>query len=263
MIGENKYFETTTPSRDVWGDFNGKMTNSFLVNLDELSKKETMECEGQIKGLITNPRLTINNKGVNQFEIVSYHRFINTTNSREPINTSKDDRRNLIIESSDEKCGDKEYFNNLYDLLNDVNVIKTCYEYFKAIPDMNKFNLIPIPKTEYQNNLKELSVSPIEQWLNDFTLTNFDKNEVELLGTEALDLFKLWCKNNGFEYNIDAKKLGVRLTNFKIDGIEKGRHTKKGDTKIYKIEKLKKYFGIGCLINLEKNNNNDELDGDE
>ena len=30
MLGESKVFETTDPSRDVWGQFNGQMANSFL-----------------------------------------------------------------------------------------------------------------------------------------------------------------------------------------------------------------------------------------
>lgn len=248
MLGHEKVFETTQPSRDVWGDFNGRMCNTFLINLNELSKKETNDCEGRIKGLITDPTLTINNKGVNQYEIQSYHRFIITTNKHEPINTSKDDRRNLIIRSSDEKCGDKEYFKQLHEILEDVNVVKTCYEYFKAIPDLDNFNKLPMPVTEYQTNLKELSESPIEKWLYDFTVQNMDKNEIKLSGTEAFEKFNDWIIENGIEYNINSVKLGVRLNNLGIDGIEKGPHTKKGATKIFNIEKLKKHFKICELI---------------
>lgn len=203
--------------RDVWGDFNGRMCNTFLINLNELSKKETAECEGRIKGLVTDPKLTINNKGLNQYDIRYFHRFIITTNNSEPINTSKDDRRNLIIRSSDEKCGDRDYFNRLYTILDDVNVIKTCYEYFKAIEGMDKFNKLDIPVTEYQNNLKELSTSPIEQWLEAFTLENYDKEQIELTGKEACVLFNGWCKENGINYSVDTQK-------------------------------LKKHFNIGCLL---------------
>lgn len=259
MLGDDKVFETTNPSRDVWGDFNGRMCNTFLINLNELSKKETLECEGKIKGLITDPKLTINNKGLNQYDIQSYHRFLITTNVREPINTSKDDRRNLIMRSSDEKCGDKEYFNKLHELLDDVNVIKTCYEYFKSIPDLDKFNSIPIPETEYQTNLKELSVTPIEQWLHDFTLENSDKDNVELLGSETLNLFNDWCNKNSVDYKISSTKLGVRLSNLNINGIEKGKHTNKGWTKIFNINSLKKHFNIGLLIKI-KESNDDILD---
>lgn len=248
MLGDRKVFETTTPSRDVWGDFNGVMANAYIVNLNELSKKETLDSEGKMKGLITDSTLYINNKGVNQFPITSYHRFIGTTNSEEPFNTSKDDRRNIMIRSSDEKCGDKEYFNKLHEILEDVNVIKTCYEYFKSIQGVDKFNSIPIPTTKHQSNLKELSLNPIEQWLEHFTMKNNDKTEVELLGVEACSLFLDWCESNFKEYKIDAKKFGVRLSNLNISGVKKGRHTNKGDTKIYDIVKLKEHFKIGCLI---------------
>jgi hypothetical protein len=258
MLGSSKVFETTTPSRDVWGDFNGRMCNTFLINLNELSRKETMECEGRIKGLITDPKLTINNKGVNQYEIDSFHRFISTTNNQEPIKTTQDDRRNWIVRSSDEKCGDKEYFNYLHSILEDINVIKTCYEYFKSIPDMDKFNLLPLPKTDYHNNLKKLSENPVEMWLEAFTLKNFDKEEVELLGSEACKLFKEWCSENEMKYDIDSKKLGVRLSLLKINAIKKGRHTNKGETKIYSISELKKHFKLDCIIKLDNSDNDDD-----
>jgi hypothetical protein len=249
MFGRNKYFETTDPSRDVWGNFNSKMKDSFLVNLDELSKKDLLDSIGKVKGLITNEALTINEKGVSQYSINSYHRFIVTTNSDDPIPTSEGDRRNLIIKSSDEKKGDSDYFKKLYALLDDENVIRTCYDYFKSIEDMDNFGSIPLPQTEYQNNLKELSKSPIDLWLESFTRENDDKIEVEMLGSEALNLFNKWKTENDVKYEITSQKLGVRILNMKISGVYKGNHTKKGETKLYKIDELKKHYGLGLLIN--------------
>lgn len=252
MLGNEKVFETTNPSRDVWGDFNGMMCNCFLVNLNELSKKDTIEAEGKIKGLITDNTLAINQKGLPQYKIKSYHRFITTTNKEEPMNSSNGDRRNLIIRSSDEKKGDFQYFETIHKYLDDSHVIRTCYDYFKGIKGMDKFKDIPIPQTEYQNNLKALSVSPIEQWLENFTREhgNYSEENIELLGTEIYELFKTWCNENGIKYDINALKLGVRLTNMNIQGISKGKHTNKGHTKIFNITKLKKKYNIGCLINI-------------
>jgi hypothetical protein len=244
MLGQAKVYETTSPSRDVWGDFNGRMCNTFLVNFNELSKKETVECEGRIKGLITDPHLTINNKGVNQFEINSFHRFIITTNNHEPINTKKGDRRQLVIRSSDEKCGDKEYFKMLHEILEDTDVVKTCYEYFKSIPNMDNFNSLPIPVTEHQEVLKELGESPIESWLRMFTLHNCQSEIIEMYPQETYNDFIFWCKENKIEFLIDSRKFGTRLTNLKISGVEKGRRTNKGDTRIFNIQKLEKYFNI-------------------
>lgn len=245
MIGSTKVFQTTQPSRDVWGEFNGLMAEAFLVNLDELGKKETIESEGRIKGLITEPTLKINNKGVAQFPIQSFHRFIITTNNEEPIKTTKDDRRKLVIKSSDELCGNKSYFNDLYALLDDVNSIKSCYEYFKSIPDMDKFNSLSMPVTQYQNDLKEMSVSPIESWIKDFTYDNFyEKEPIELLGKDAYKMFCEWTKKCGMDYNVTLPAFGLRIKNLNISGIKKGKHTNKGETKLYNIEILKKHFNI-------------------
>ena len=251
MLGNEKVFETTNPSRDVWGDFNGMMCNCFLVNLNELSKKDTMEAEGKIKGLITDNTLAINQKGIPQYKIKSYHRFITTTNKEEPLNTTNGDRRNLIIRSSDEKKGDYIYFETMHKFLEEIDVIRTCYDYFKGIEGMDKFKDIPIPLTEYQTNLKELSKSPIEQWLECFTREHDDTDSIiELFGIEVYELFKNWCSDNGIKYEIDSRKLGVRLTNMKINGIYRGKHTMKGETKIFNITELKKTLKIGCIIDL-------------
>ena len=252
MLGGEKVFETTNPGRDVWGDFNGMMCNCFLVNLNELSKKDTLEAEGKIKGLITDNTLAINQKGIPQYKIKSYHRFITTTNKEEPISSTNGDRRNLIIRSSDEKKGDYIYFETIYNYLEDNDVIRTCYDYFKGIEGMDKFKDISIPQTEYQTNLKELSRSPIEQWLECFTREHMNdcKECIELLGSEIYELFKNWCNENGIKYEINALKLGVRLTNMNICGIYKGKHTNRGDTKILNICELKTAFKLGCLIDL-------------
>lgn len=252
MLGYEKVFESTKPSRDVWGGFNSIMCNCFLVNLNELSKKETVDSEGEIKALITDNALTINQKGVPQYKIKSYHRFIGTTNPAkdEPLNSSKGDRRNCIVRSSDEKKGDVAYFNKIYSYLDDIEVIRTCFDYFRNIKGMDNFKKIPMPQTEYQNNLKELSKSPIELWLTDFTREHIDEEVIELLGGEIYELFKNWCFLNGFKYEISSLKLGVRLINMNIKGVCKGKHTNKGETKVFTINELNNTFNLGCLIKI-------------
>ena len=64
---------------------------AFLVNLNELSKKDSINALGAIKDLIKD-------HGMIAFKTRSFHRFIMTTNGDESITTTKDDRRNLIIQ---------------------------------------------------------------------------------------------------------------------------------------------------------------------
>jgi len=262
MLGFNKIMETSNPSRDVWGDFNGAMATSFLVNLNELSKKDTMEAEGKIKALITDSTLCINNKGVNQFTIQSYHRFLGSTNDvNGGIKTHVGDRRNLMIRCSDEKKGDIEYFNQLNSYLDDENVIRTIFEYFKSIPNMDEFNKIPVPQTEYQTNLKEMSRSAIEQWLEDFTRRHYNKEQVEMLGKDTYVDFNAWKTTNNITYDTNSLKLGISLSNLQIEGgITKGRHTMNGKTKFFNIPALKKHYDIGLLIDLKNSDENDDDD---
>jgi hypothetical protein len=247
MLGDCKVFETTKPSRDVWGDFNGRMANTFLIILNELSKKETLEAEGYIKGLITDPKITINNKGTNQYDINSYHRFIICTNKEEPCNTNKDDRRKWFVRCSDELIGNTEYFNKYYQYLNDINVVKTVFEYFKSISDLDNFNKNPLPVTEYHKGLMEYSKCPIERWLEAFTLENQNRDFIELKAESILEKFNEWCAENGIDYKVDSLKLAVRMSRLKIEGVEKTRTNVSKLTK-FDIDKMKTHFKIGCLL---------------
>jgi hypothetical protein len=256
MLGSKLLLETTDPLRDVFGSFNELMVGKFVVNLNEVAKKDTTEVIGKVKGLITDGNLSINTKGVKKFEIISYHRFIMTTNNLDPITSKKGDRRNWIIRSSDKRCGDKEYFKTLNEYIENINVIKMFYEFLKGVPDMKDFGSLTMPITEYQESLQQQSVCPIEQWLKHFCMTyKKDKETVEMLGIETYNLFHSWCISNNIKYDCNSTKLLTQIcllqTSGKITGIEDGRHTKKGNTKIFNITKLKKHFGIGCLIDFK------------
>jgi hypothetical protein len=251
LLGASKYFETSNPARDVWGQFNSIMSSCFLVNLNELSKSDTTDSLGKIKALITDDAMTINQKNISPFQITSYHRFIITTNNYDPMPTLKGDRRFIMISSSNEKKGDIEYFTTANNYMKDELALRTIYDYLKSIPDMNTFGSIPLPITDYQKNIQEGNTSPIELWLKSFTIDNENEEEVELLGSQALDLFESWKTLNKIKFEINSIKLGVNLTNLKIDGIRKGRHTKKGETKYFNIKLLKQHFSIGLLIDLK------------
>ncbi len=241
LLGESKVMETTDPSRDVWGQFNGPMANSFFVVLNELSKSQTVECEGKLKGLVTDRALVINSKGLNQFLIDSYHRFLVTTNKEDPIATSEDDRRNLIIRSSDEKCGDKEYFKKLYFCMADYNVLCTVYEYFKSIPDLDKFNELPIPQTQHQNILKQLDRSIPEQFLIDLINEHYEEIEYTVSSKKLFEMFIDFVTAGNMEYNTTPIKFGVQLSLLKVDGLTKSRVTA-GNMNTFNIPKLKKHF---------------------
>jgi hypothetical protein len=71
---------------------------------------------------------------------------------------------------------------------------------------------------------------------------------IEMLGGEVFTEFQCWCSVNNVKYDTNPLKFGINLKNLRIEGVEKGRHTKKGATKIFNINMLKKHFKLGCLV---------------
>lgn len=255
MLGQSKIFETVQPERDVWGTFNPRMADCFLVNINELKKKSTTDSMNIIKGLITDPALTIYPKGINPYDSTSFHRFIITTNSTDPIPTHAKDRRNLIIRSSDELLGNDDYFTKFRTLLSDESVVRTCFDFFKSIPNLENFNKIKKPITKYQNELRKMNLSPIELFLIDMCETA-SKDKLELVSKDIYNAFQEFCNSNNIEYNTTVQKLSTSINLLNIDGISAGKHTNKGNSKLFDITKIKSHFQLDA-------NNNDVFADDE
>jgi hypothetical protein len=250
MIGKNKYWETTKPERDVWGTFNAMLVNSYFINLNELGKKQVQDSEHELKGLQTDEGITINEKSKTQFDISSYHRFFITTNNFAPMNTSEDDRRNVFIRSSDELIKNKAYFTKWNDeYLSDVNCIKTFYEYFKSLPDLDEFNSMPVPDTEHQQDLKQLSVSKPEMWLKYYTYkstvggTAIPAEPKKLYSMEIFQDFNDWKENQKIQYDTTALKLMIAIKNLRIDGVSTKKE-KMGNSTLFDLVKLASYFKL-------------------
>jgi hypothetical protein len=253
ILGQSKVLSTTTSSRDVWGNFNGQLVNAFLVNLNEISKQNTFNSMDQIKGLITDPTLTINEKGIPSYKIVSYHRFLITTNKLDPMESKEDDRRFYIIRSSDELIGNKTYFNKFHTYLDNPLAVKSIYDYFKYHQGFGEgysiehFNSNPKPNTEYQQHIQEANMPPYIQWLIHFTEINPDKSDVLMLGKTTYRLFSQWCADNGVEYKTSSIKLGMVLINGTNGLVEKGLHTYKGNTKLFKLNMVRERYKLNNI----------------
>jgi hypothetical protein len=250
MIGKRKYWETAKPQKHVWGDFNPMLANCYFVNLNEIGKKQVMEAEEELKSLQTDESLTINDKGKSPFEIRSYHRFFITTNHMAPLNPEGDDRRNVFIRTSDELIGNYEYFSMWNDeILPDVNCIKTFYEYFKSLPDLDKFHKMPVPNTDHQQDLKQLAICKPEQWLKYFTYrltvggNAIPKEPTKLSSMEIFQDFNNWKENQKVQYDTNPLKLVIAIKNLRIDGINTKKE-KMGNSTLFDLVKLASYFKL-------------------
>lgn len=251
LMGASKVLETPSPDRDVWGNFNSVMVNAFLVNCDELSKKQQENADGLIKSLITNSVININQKGVDVFQVASFHRFLMTTNKEFCITTSEDDRRNFIIRGNDTRCKkndeNKEYHLNFVNYINDDVVIRIFYEKLCKLENLSLFHTEAIPKTEYHLEFIKSSRSMYSQFLEYFTEQNIKEEAVFITSADYYKRFIYWTDKNGIDYNTNSIKL-MRNTLLLIKELPKDTiveaRTAESRGHTFNIQKLKEYFNL-------------------
>jgi hypothetical protein len=263
ILGSSKILQTQEPSKEVWGEFNSLMLNSYLVCLDEISKKEMTGCEGKIKGLITEPTIRINDKGKSRFEVPSYHKFIAFANpdayGNEPMNTTDGDRRKWFVKCSDNLVKNKPYFNKFYKTLDDIDSMKTVFEFFNTFVDAKGVLSMDLPVTEYNQSLKDMAVPPLKLFITDFMSTNFKK---AITTVELFEKLKEWTSRTGIRYECNYLQFGCRLSNLEIIGMEKSSDI--GELRLkgwsFDIDKCKESLGLEkpkCLIKCEEEDEDD------
>ena len=253
LLGKTKVLSTQEPSKYCWGAFNEMMANAFIIVLDEVSKKETQHSEGQIKGLITEPTITINGKGKAHYTIASYHKFIATNNpdqyGNEPMTTTKDDRRKYFMRCSDEKIGDKEYFDSIYAMYKDDNKMKSVYEFFKKREIKRLEGKLPC--TDYNNELKQASVPVLQVFIADLLSDeNQFANTNQISSQELFAKFNKWTETTKTKYDCNSLQFGCRIANLKIAGMKKSMNIGACRLKGWEFDLAvsRKILGIGCLL---------------
>jgi hypothetical protein len=195
LIGESRCLVTSKPQDDVWGTFNSLISNKYLVILEELTEKQTLEYEGTIKDLITGGRLTINTKGVKQYKIDSYLKFIALSNTV-TCKTITGDRRNVLIKCSDEFIGNSEYFARLREYQADKRVQMLFYERLLQLPDLSVFRSKPIPVTEYQRAIQNSNREDHDLFMEHWILSNTSVDKVTVSSKHFYNSYMSWIKAN-------------------------------------------------------------------
>ena len=216
IMGSKKVWECVDPLRDIFGSFNDNMKDSMLVCFNEANKSSFFNCNDKKKSLITEPIISINQKGKPMMTIPSYHRFITFTNNACPAVPNK--RRDCIIRSSDEKIGDQDYFNEGFQYAHDIECCKFIYNYFMLFITKPKINSIDIPITEHHQIMIEEHKNPMRGWLEQ-QAQRWNDDGVEDLKTTPDDLFylyKQYCDDEG----VEAKKKRSFATSLSFEKLD-------------------------------------------
>jgi hypothetical protein len=93
LVGHTNTAKPTNPKEAITGRFNGEMEGKVLFVIDELYANENFAVSNAIKCKVTEPKLSIERKGVDSYTIDNYCNFYATSNHLTPVGLEKGDRR--------------------------------------------------------------------------------------------------------------------------------------------------------------------------
>jgi hypothetical protein len=204
IMGRETYYECLDIKENLFGRFNGHLAGKIFININETDRHEMMPYVEKIKGMITSPINTIEEKGQKKYVEDNKRHFIMTLNPENPLVMKEGQRRYSYIECSDELVGNTEYFNELVKFIQFKPAQRAFYQYLMARPVKRKFTIVDIPITDAMKKVYALNRDPIEDYCIEFV------GEKDNL---YLD-YKQWLVSSGLKYEISKKQFEAKFTKF-------------------------------------------------
>ena len=136
----------TSSIKDVVGQFNSVLENSYVLILDEAFFHGDRGAWDRMKSLTTESFLRIEAKFQPQRQVNSLHRIFASTNHRQFGATTFDDRRHLFFGVAESRVGDFNYFKQLAEAIADDAVIAAMVAELESM-DLRGFNVREFPKS--------------------------------------------------------------------------------------------------------------------
>jgi hypothetical protein len=203
--------------------FNSCILNKLFCELSELAvaSDDYNKSFDNMKVLITDPMITIEQKGIEPFNIQSHTNFFATTNHDFTVRMSESDRRWACFETSSKYRGNWEYFDKLHELIrNDDESIsdevgRHFYTYLLKYED--RVNLRSIPMTPLKQSMIDTSLNSAALFIKELPYAGFDRGIlVKVDGNwvckneDLYSQYLAWCATNNqksFKDNIFFKNI--------------------------------------------------------
>lgn len=135
----------TNGANAIAGRFNSVMGGRLLIVADEvdLTRKDVFD---KLKSIITEPTVNLERKGLEIEPIANYCRLIFASNHIKVLNAGIRERRYLVLEPSDAKAQDADYFTELWSWIRDGGSAKLLHYLLHV--DISDFNAYKCPQTK-------------------------------------------------------------------------------------------------------------------
>jgi len=157
------HHKIVSKAEHVTGKFNKHLEDTLLLQCDEAYWAKNKAAEGALKDLLTNPRITVERKGVDSYSSDNYTRLLFTSNEDFVVPASFDERRFAVFEISMIRQQDTEYFSKLHNWYK-FGGAEALLHYLMNY-DLTNATPEAAPKTTALDEQKVESMNSIDQWL--------------------------------------------------------------------------------------------------
>ncbi len=156
------HFKHLTHQEQLTRSFNAHLKDGLLVFADEACYPGDKAAVGRLKGMITEPTLTIEPKGVDAFQIANHINLIMATNEAWAIPAEMDSRRFLVLEVGPSHKNDRAYFAALQAQMD--NGGREAWLADLLAWDWRASDLRTVPQTAGLRAQKIASLIPVASW---------------------------------------------------------------------------------------------------
>ena len=147
------------------GNFNAHLRNTLFLFADEALFVGDRAGNDVLKGLITEPTITIERKGVDVFTVTNRLKIVMATNAEWVIPAGSDERRFLVLDVSTMAKQNTVMFGRLKRYLKKIG-LAALLDYLLHY-DISRFNIRSVPRTQALTDQKNRSLDPFYQWLRE------------------------------------------------------------------------------------------------
>lgn len=152
-------------AKHLVGNFNSHLRDCVFLFADEAFFAGDKAHVGTLKSLITEDSLTVEAKFANAIETPNFLHIMMASNEAWVVPASLEARRFLVLLTTDEKVGDRKWFQAIHDELESGGYEAMLYDLLHH--DLTGFNVRNVPETEGLQEQKKLSLGTSEAWWED------------------------------------------------------------------------------------------------
>lgn len=233
-----------TSSRHLTGNFNAHLRTTLFMLADEALYAGDPQGGAVFKGLVTEEYLTIEQKGVDVFQVRNRLKIMMCSNSEWVVSASSDERRYFCLTVSDKRQGDYEYWNRLNAWI-DNGGAEAFLHYLLHEVNLTDFNIRAVPQTEALGVQKVQSLEALPAFLFDALSEGAicgrcwdDVKGMEMPTALLMSGLTEYCQRHPrYRYNIpSARYVGLHL--LEMTGATKGQETGGSRARCYRFPDL-------------------------